>query len=360
VPFLVVENKKRRNTMNVDNELMADAVFEGGGAKGIAYAGALEIFEQAGYRWQNLAGASAGAITAALLAVGYPAKEIRKILEQRIDYQQVRDAKGIGKIPYVGPYLNLLIKKGMFKGDYFLDTMRTLLKEGMAKYHPDRKIEGEVKFDDLTVDKEPDDSVDDYEDRYKHKLQVIVSDISTNRMIILPRDSKKAFGVESGELEVALSVRMSGSFPFVFEPVRFKDASNRKHLLVDGGMLSNFPISLFDSPGEQVPAWPTFGFLLWEPGSEKPYKRIGWIGSVAVALIKTMSTAHDRKAIEEITNSRIRKIPTGKYTTTDFDLGSKDVEWLCDSGTKAAEKFLKTWDFDQHKEERKKLATVGD
>lgn len=346
--------------MNVDNKLIADAVFEGGGAKGIAYVGALEIFEQAGYTWQNLAGASAGAITAALLAVGYPAKEIRKILEQRIDYQQIRDAKGIGKIPYVGPYLNLLVKKGMFKGDYFLDTMRTLLREGMATYHPDRRIDGEVTFGDLTIDRESDDSADDYEDRYKYKLQVIVSDISTNRMIILPRDSKKAFGVEAVELEVALSVRMSGSFPFVFEPVRFKDASNRKHLLVDGGMLSNFPISLFDSPVEQVPAWPTFGFLLWEPGSEKLYKRIRWIGSMAVALIKTMSAAHDRKAIEEITNSRILKIPTGEYTTTDFDLGSKDVEWLCDSGKTAAEKFLKTWDFDQYKEGREKLAALGD
>jgi len=345
--------------MNAGNELMADAVFEGGGAKGIAYAGALEIFEQAGYQWKNLAGASAGAITAALLAVGYPAKEIRKILEERIDYQRFRDAKGIGNIPYVGPYLNLLIKKGMYKGDYFLDMMRTLLREGMAKYHPDKKIDGEVTFGDLIVDKEPDDSMEDYEDRYKYRLQVVVSDISTNRMVILPRESKERFGVEPEELEVALSVRMSGSFPFVFEPVPFKDANNRKHLLVDGGMLSNFPISLFDSPGEQVPTWPTFGFLLWEPGSERPYKRISWIGSMAMALIKTMTAAHDRKAIEEITNSRILKIPTGKYTTTDFDLDRKDVEWLCDSGEKAAERFLKTWDFDQHKEERKKLTALG-
>lgn len=341
---------EKNNTQN-----KADAVFEGGGAKGVAYAGALETFEQAGYKWQNIAGASAGAITAALLAVGYPAKEIRMILEERVDYQRFKDAKGIGKIPFVGPYLNILVKKGMYKGDYLLDTMRDLLREGMAKYHPEKKVEGEVKFDDLIMDKEPDDSVEDYEGRYKYKLQVVVSDISTNRMVILPKDSKESFGIEPGQMEVAKAVRMSGSLPFVFEPVPLKDIYNRQHLLVDGGMLSNFPISLFDSPGAQVPAWPTFGFLLWEPGSEEPYRRIGWIGSMAKAIIKTLMDAHDRRAVEEIANSRILKIPTGKYKTTDFDLEKKDVEWLCDSGKKAAEKFLRSWNFDQHKEERKKL-----
>ena len=153
----------------IDNSIpkSADAVFEGGGAKGVAYAGALEVFEQAGYRWQNLAGASAGAITAALLAVGYPAGEIRHILEERIDYQRFRDTNGIGKVPYVGPYLNLLIRKGMYKGDYFLDIMRILLREGMAKYHPDINIKGEVTFENLILDKEPEDADEEYENRYK-------------------------------------------------------------------------------------------------------------------------------------------------------------------------------------------------
>lgn len=345
--------------MSARSKLVADAVFEGGGAKGVAYAGALEVFEQAGYSWKNIAGASAGAITAALLAVGYPAGEIRKILEERVDYQKFRDTKGIGNIPYAGPYLNLLVKKGMYKGDYFLNIMRALLREGMKKYCPDKKVEGEVKFGHLITKREPGDSEEDYETRYKYKLQVVVSDISTNRMIIFPRDSEERFGIEPEQLEVALAVRMSGSIPFFFEPVPLKDAKGRKHLLVDGGMLSNFPISLFDSPGEQVPAWPTFGFLLWEPGAEKPYKRIGWIGSMATALISTMTSAHDRKAVEEITNSRILKIPTGKYETTDFNLEKEDVEWLCDSGKQAAEKFLRTWEMAQHREERKKLTTTN-
>ena len=51
----------------------ADLVFEGGGVKGIGLAGALATLEEREYGPQNIAGTSAGAITAALLAAGYSA-----------------------------------------------------------------------------------------------------------------------------------------------------------------------------------------------------------------------------------------------------------------------------------------------
>ena len=59
--------------------LTADGVFSGGGIRGLAFAGALAAAEEVGYRrWHELAGTSAGAITAMALAVGYDAKTIRK------------------------------------------------------------------------------------------------------------------------------------------------------------------------------------------------------------------------------------------------------------------------------------------
>ena len=59
--------------MKGTNGLKADAVFEGGGVKGIGLVGAVAFAEEKGYRWVNLAGTSAGAIVAALLAAGYNA-----------------------------------------------------------------------------------------------------------------------------------------------------------------------------------------------------------------------------------------------------------------------------------------------
>ena len=62
--------------MKIRNNLMADAVFEGGGVKGIGLVGAVAVAEERGYQWVNIAGTSAGAIVAALLAVGYSVAEI--------------------------------------------------------------------------------------------------------------------------------------------------------------------------------------------------------------------------------------------------------------------------------------------
>ena len=70
------------------------------------------------------------------------------------------------------------------------------------------------------------------------------------------------------------------------------------------------------------------------------------------AMIQTMMCAHDRKALEEADVSRIVKIPTGKYATTDFDLGDGDRDWLHNSGYKAATEFLKSWNFEEYVAQR--------
>ena len=57
-------------------------VMKGGGVKGIAYVGALEVLEEYVYRFNHFVGTSAGAITGALLAVGYKPGELGSILEK--------------------------------------------------------------------------------------------------------------------------------------------------------------------------------------------------------------------------------------------------------------------------------------
>jgi NTE family protein len=52
-------------------------MLEGGGVKGIGLAGAASVLSERGFRPQNLAGHSAGAIAACLLAAGYEADELR-------------------------------------------------------------------------------------------------------------------------------------------------------------------------------------------------------------------------------------------------------------------------------------------
>ena len=47
-----------------------DMVFEGGGAKGMVFVGAMQVFLSQNHTYGRLLGTSAGAITAALLAAG--------------------------------------------------------------------------------------------------------------------------------------------------------------------------------------------------------------------------------------------------------------------------------------------------
>jgi NTE family protein len=324
----------------------ADAVFEGGGVRGIGFVGALEVFEQSGFEWQNLAGTSAGAIMATLLAVGYRASEVREIMTHRVNFREMMDASAMGRLPVVGRWLSTALERGMYRGDFFLELMRGLIAEKMGKE--------KVTFGDLVMPKEPGDSEADYEKRFKYKLQVIAADLSASEMLILPRDIAR-LGVDPDHLEVALAVRMSMSIPFFFRPVVFGEGQEDRdpHWIVDGGLLSSFPIWLFDSPPGQLPAWPTIGFLLRGPTAGQPlYRRIRGPLSMALGMTCAMNRAMDLKVLERADRSRIVEIPTGHVVSTDFDLTPSDQEFLYNNGLSAGQEFIQGWSFDQYVAQR--------
>src|SRR5207248_938972 len=100
------------------------------------------------------------------------------------------------------------------------------------------------------------------EERYR--LVVIVSDISRGKMLRLPWDYSELCGIDPDTQLVADAVRASASIPFFFEPVRLSCGGGHvEHdiTLVDGGLLSNFPVEIFDGAGDPKP-WPTFGIKL--------------------------------------------------------------------------------------------------
>ena len=84
--------------MKNSDDLMADVVFEGGGVKGIGLVGAVSIADERGYQWVNIAGTSAGAIVAALLAAGYSAAEMKQTMKE-LDYNSFRDASPLDRVP---------------------------------------------------------------------------------------------------------------------------------------------------------------------------------------------------------------------------------------------------------------------
>src|SRR2546423_10109137 len=77
-----------------ENEKRIDLVFEGGCVKGIGLAGAFCHLLDQGFQPQRVAGTSAGAITAALVAAGYNAADVRRLVLEEMKYKKFEDGGG--------------------------------------------------------------------------------------------------------------------------------------------------------------------------------------------------------------------------------------------------------------------------
>ncbi|MFB4213901.1 patatin-like phospholipase family protein [Shouchella sp. JSM 1781072] len=293
-----------------------DAVFEGGGIRGVAFAGAITAMEEHGVEWQKLAGTSVGSILAALLAAGYTSTEINDHL-QELNFKDLRGKNWINHIPFAGNLVNVLLYLGMYKNDYIEKWLGSLLQKKQIR-----------TFADL-----PDD-----------KLKIIASDISSGQMIIFPDDLNR-YGMKPSDVTIAQAVRMSTSIPFFYRPARWKLANKSKAYIVDGGLLSNFPIWLFDV---ENPRHPTFGFRFLKDTIEADAV-IPTPIHLAQNIIKTMMQAHDMRHLSDETRDRTIQIYTDSITATDFLLTEEQSDFLFQSGYQAAQLFLSTWDFEAHK-----------
>ena len=228
----------------------ADLVCEGGGVRGIGLVGAVHALAAAGYGFPRVAGSSAGAVVAsmiaALQAAGEPVSRLDE-LAHSIDYSKFADPTLVAGIPIVGPALSLALKDGLYKGDYLENLLTGLLGDL-----------GVRTFGDLRTGEAP--------TRYAWSLVVTASDLSRRRLARIPWDLPN-YGVDPDEFSVARAVRASSAVPFAFEPVRVSGAT-----WVDGGLLSNFPVELFDRGGR--PQWPTFGIRLSAPPGRPPTHKI--------------------------------------------------------------------------------------
>ncbi|MBU3180922.1 patatin-like phospholipase family protein [Clostridium psychrophilum] len=323
--------------MNISNNIkFADIVFEGGGVKGIGLVGALKAFENNDYCWKNICGNSAGSIVAALVAVGYCAEEIKKLMLE-LDYTKITD-KSHFNIPILSNTLNLLFKKGIYKGNYIENWVDEILSYKLKLTNKNK-----VTFGDLIIPEENGFLLSNKKYKRKYKLHIIATDISNGKMIILPEDIAE-YGINPDDLQVSLAIRMSVSIPYFFQPVILNNINtNKKSFVVDGGVLSNYPVWLFDVNG--VPRWPTIGFKL---GGNKEIRehKITNILNFTSSIIETMLEAQDDIHIKEMDFLRTVKINTLDVKTTDFNIGSKEIIDLYNSGESCAKDFLKNWDTD--------------
>jgi predicted acylesterase/phospholipase RssA len=362
-----------------------DLVFEGGGAKGMAFVGAMQEFEARGHTYDRLLGTSAGAITAALLATEYTVPEMKAALAEREGDQPVfvsfmgtpgpfspREIEGsatlnllknvdIPGVPgFLSDWLDNAVAKallgnpryrnffsfvergGWYSADKFVEWMKRKLDEGTFRGQPRR-------FSAMTFDQ--------FHNFTGRHLSLVAADTSGGQLLVLNHTT-------APDLPLVWAVRMSMSIPMVWPEVRWQSAwgeyrgkAMAGHLIVDGGLLSNFPIELFisraahvtavmgDKASENVlgllidestpvpisPAQASFGIDV-DIGELQLVQRIRRLMDTAIG-------AHDKMVMESFTD-RVVRLPAGGYGTTEFDMSDARRDALVSAGRKAMRAYL--------------------
>lgn len=294
--------------------VLIDGVFSGGGLKGFALVGAYQVLEEAGYRFERVAGTSAGAIIASFIAAGYSGVEIEEMLQEQDFHELLDPRKTIIPLPIM-KWLLLYRRLGLYEGT------------ALENWFSDKLAEkGLYTFGDVPPG----------------TLKLVVSDLTNGKMIVLP-DDLQDYGIPAEHFPIARALRMSCSIPFFFEPVKLRTLAGET-IVVDGGVLSNFPMWIFKGEnGESIR--PVIGMKLSRRQDEIPARKIKNGLQLFEALFSTMKNAHDKKYISRKDEKDIIFIPVDDYQATQFDLNEEQKDTLLEEGRIRAAQFLRKRDF---------------
>jgi NTE family protein len=370
-----------------------DLVFEGGGAKGMVFVGALEVFEQEGGEPDRLLGASAGAITATFLAAGYKSQEMQERLGETVNgkpvfttflgmpqpfaEEEIRDSAmraflesidlplvpdfietklderilhALGTWPRFRHLFSFIERGGWYAADAFLEWMHEKLDEIYEKRCSAGTLEPQPHpFSAMNLE--------EFYQATGRELALIASDTTAGRMLVLNHHT-------APQCPVVSAARMSMSFPLLWQevvwqaewgPYRGKDIWG--HAIVDGGLLSNFPIELFISDENPVTdvmgprrSEHVLGMLIDEslPVEGAPEKAddadafdFGQLRTIQRIhqLVNTATMARDKAVIEAFADMVVR-LPAKGYGTTEFDMSVARQQALLEAGRQAMRSYF--------------------
>jgi len=327
----------------------ADLVLEGGGTKGVALVGAVAQLQEQ-YTIHRVAGTSVGALVGAFVAAGWRGDQLKQEL-LNLPFDEVPQASLLDRLWVMGPLLSWTVSGGVYRTDFVRDYLAQRLAE--------RKI---VTFGQLR-DTDEDSSLPT-EQRYR--LVVTVTDLTTGELLYLPWDFAR-LGLDPDEQPVADAVAASLAIPLYFEPRHLIDGEGRTHVLVDGGLLSNFPITVFDRTDGKGPRWPTFGVKIIPRLPEGISGVSPWFGKLwhpglrhAEAIVATAIVGRDQTALARpCVGARAFTVDTSSVGLVDFDMSDAEKLEAFDDGRTAAREFLERWDWTTYRAECRPDAKVA-
>lgn len=327
-------------------------VFEGGGVKGIAYVGALQELEKRGVLASitRVGGTSAGAINAVLVSLGYSNAEMLKVLKAANFKEFMDDSWGV-----VRDTTRLIERFGWYAGDYFHKWMASLIEK--------RTGNANSTFNDLAKLGCKD-------------LYLMGTNLSTGFAEVFSDE-------HTPRMRVADAARISMSIPLFFAAVR--GAEPRRDVYVDGGVMDNYPVKLFDrekyiDPADRkdsavLPDYyktankqlrktsspyvynrQTLGFRLdskeelgvFRDGAEPAHHKIDDFFDYIAALMGTVLNVQEGYHIHSDDWHRTIYINTLNVQTTDFDLTNQKKLKLIEQGRLGVQEYFEWYDDPDH------------
>lgn len=330
-------------------------VFEGGGVKGIAYVGALEILEKEKIlkNIERVAGTSAGALIAVLLGLGYTKKDLKDIL-WNLDFKNFMD----GSWGVVRNSKRLIADYGWYKGDFF--------RELVGGYIEKKTGNSESTFADIAKMKQNGKKFKD--------IYLVGSNLSTGYSEIFSYE-------HTPRVCLADAARISMSIPLFFAAVQ----GMRGDVYVDGGLLDNFAIKIFDRTKymdsenytrtsyyeeinnslkansrkitDYVYNKETLGFRLdneteiamYRDNAEPPIRKIDNFFDYTKALLSTLIDFQNNVHLHSDDWQRTIYIDTLGVGSTDFEIKDEMKNNLVESGKKHTQEYIDWYNNDEEK-----------
>lgn len=221
ITFLYLAFSSFSQTGNTGQRPKVGLVLSGGGAKGLAHIGVLKVLEEAGIRPDYITGTSMGSIVGGLYAIGYSANELDSIV-RKIDWGHLlSDAIPLGDVM---PEEKHDYQRFHVELDYTRDGFKL----------PAGFIQGHVIYELLSRLSLRVAGIDSFDD-YPIPFRCVAADLMSGERYVFTKG------------DFATALRASMSIPSAFAPVVVDSA-----VLVDGGVLDNFPVLLCKEIGADI------------------------------------------------------------------------------------------------------------
>jgi len=331
----MIDTIKKFFARKIKRNIYRNLVFKGGGVRGIAYMGALEVLEEEGVleKIDRVAGTSAGAIAATIVSFRKNNADCLDLFNSldlsKVPQKAVKDReRNIVLLKNSANYTRLFEKFGWFSSQYLHDWLENLIAE---------QCRGNRRA-----------TFRDFERFGYRELYVVASNLSRHRAEVFSLHT-------TPDVAVVDAVRMSMSIPLYFEALRFDGKRlGSGDYYVDGGLFNNYPIHIFDQPrfaeiSKQYRDginWETLGLFLYpgnltkERGPDEPGNLWEFLDLTVRSIYDSHQTANLAQNVAD--RKRTIQIDDCGIASTRFDLSPESEEFQClyHAGRKAVSRFL--------------------